>query len=64
MTGAGPTRAGAEDIDSAAVAKLLGHMSTRMVDLVYGHLPDETLAAAVAVLSATGGSVLVAASVG
>ena len=50
-------------VDSAAVAKLLGHTSTRMVDLVYGHLSDDTLAAAVAVLpAATGGSALVAAS--
>ncbi len=49
-------------VDSAAVAKLLGHTSTRMVDLVYGHLSDDTLAAAVAVLPPTSGSVLVAAS--
>src|SRR6266545_2461003 len=49
-------------VDSAAVAKLLGHTSTRMVDLVYGHLSDDTLAAAVAVLPSTCGSVLVAAS--
>jgi integrase len=34
-------------VDSAVVAKLLGHTSTRMVDLVYGHLADDTLAAAV-----------------
>jgi integrase len=32
--------------DSAVVAKLLGHSSTRMVDLVYGRLTEETLAAA------------------
>ncbi len=50
-------------VDSAAVAKLLGHTSTRMVDLVYGHLSDETLAAAVAVLPpASGGSASVAPS--
>ena len=36
--------------DSAAVAKLLGHASTRMVDLVYGHLSDQTLARTVAML--------------
>ena len=40
-------------VDSAAVAKLLGHASTRMVDLVYGHLSDDTLASAVAVLPPT-----------
>ncbi len=39
-------------MDSAAVAKLLGHTSTRMVDLVYGHLSDATLAQAVTVLPA------------
>jgi integrase len=32
--------------DSAVVAKLLGHSSTRMVDLVYGRLTDENLVAA------------------
>jgi integrase len=34
-------------VDSAAVAKLLGHTSSRMVDLVYGHLTDATRRAAV-----------------
>lgn len=33
--------------DSAVVARLLGHTSTKMVDLVYGRLSAETLAAAV-----------------
>lgn len=33
--------------DSAVVARLLGHTSTKMVDLVYGRLSPETLAAAV-----------------
>ena len=37
-------------VDSAVVARLLGHSSTRMVDLVYGHLDDPTLAAATALL--------------
>jgi integrase len=37
-------------VDSAAVAKLLGHTSTRMVDLVYGQLASETLASAVELL--------------
>ena len=32
--------------DSAVVAKLLGHSSTRMMDLVYGLLADENLVAA------------------
>ncbi|ACL63378.1 integrase family protein [Anaeromyxobacter dehalogenans 2CP-1] len=36
--------------DSAVVAKLLGHASTRMVDLVYGRLNDENLRRAVAKL--------------
>jgi len=27
-------------VDSMVVAKLLGHTSTRMVELVYGHLND------------------------
>jgi integrase len=39
-----------EGVDSAVVAKLLGHTSTRMVDLVYGQLANETLAKAVATL--------------
>lgn len=34
--------------DSAVVARLLGHTSTKMVDLVYGRLSAETLAEAVA----------------
>lgn len=33
--------------DSAVVARLLGHTSTKMVDLVYGKLSEETLAEAV-----------------
>lgn len=33
--------------DSAVVARLLGHTSTKMVDLVYGRLSEDTLAAAV-----------------
>lgn len=33
-------------VDSAAVAKLLGHTTTRMVDLVYGRLHDEVLVSA------------------
>lgn len=33
--------------DSAVVARLLGHTTTKMVDLVYGRLSPETLAAAV-----------------
>lgn len=41
-------------VDSAVVAKLLGHTSTRMVDLVYGHLADETLERAVSLLPSTG----------
>jgi len=31
-------------LDSAVIARLMGHSSTRMVDLVYGKLDDETLA--------------------
>ncbi len=38
-------------VDSAVVAKLLGHSSTKMVDLVYGRLDFDTLAGAVALLS-------------
>src|SRR5262245_44949266 len=34
-------------VDSAYVARLLGHSSTKMVDLVYGRLSPETLAATV-----------------
>ncbi len=36
--------------DSAVVAQLLGHSSTRMVDLVYGKLHSSTLAQAVTAL--------------
>ena len=32
-----------EDVPLQQVAKLMGHKSTRMVDLVYGHLTNETL---------------------
>ncbi len=35
------------DVDSAAVAQLMGHSSTRMVDLVYGKLDGATLARAI-----------------
>ncbi len=34
-------------VDSMTVARMLGHKSTRMVDLVYGHLDEATLAAAI-----------------
>ncbi|MEO9196776.1 MAG: site-specific integrase [Polyangia bacterium] len=37
-------------VDSAVVAKLLGHTSTRMVDLVYGKLDEATLLRAVSSL--------------
>jgi len=37
-------------VDSAIVARLLGHGSTKMVDLVYGRLDLDTLAGAVALL--------------
>lgn len=37
-------------MDSAVVAKLLGHTSTRMVDLVYGRLAGENLVTAVTTL--------------
>lgn len=37
-------------IDSKAVASLLGHTSSRMVDLVYGHLNDESKVRAIAAL--------------
>ena len=33
-------------LDSAVLARLMGHSSTRMVDLVYGKLDDDTLATA------------------
>jgi integrase len=36
-----------DGVDSAIVARLLGHGSTKMVDLVYGQLDDETLSRAV-----------------
>jgi integrase len=39
-----------QGVDSKAVAELLGHSSTRMVDLVYGHLNRDTLKRAVAAL--------------
>lgn len=39
-------------VDSKAVADLLGHTTTRMVDLVYGHLDDAAYRRAVAVLPA------------
>ena len=55
-TGRRSANAQATGVDSAAVAKLLGHTSTRMVDLVYGHLPGDTLAAAVAVQPPTSNS--------
>jgi len=37
-------------LDSAVIARLMGHSSTRMVDLVYGKLDDETLADAMGAL--------------
>jgi len=39
-------------VDSMAVARLLGHTSSRMVETVYGHLSDTVLAGAVALLPA------------
>ena len=39
-----------QGVDSMAVARLLGHKSTRMVELVYGHLDDEDLRRAIAKL--------------
>ena len=39
-------------VDSMVVAKLLGHTTSRMVELVYGHLNDATTQAAVAQLPA------------
>jgi hypothetical protein len=34
-------------VDSMVVAKLLGHTTSRMVELVYGHLNDATTRAAI-----------------
>jgi len=34
-------------VDSMAVAKMLGHTSSRMVEMVYGHLNDATMQAAI-----------------
>jgi integrase len=42
-----------EGVPLKTISRLLGHKSTRMVDLVYGRLADETLAAAVARLPVT-----------
>jgi integrase len=39
-----------DGVDSAVVARLLGHGSTKMVDLVYGRLDEETLRRAVMTL--------------
>ena len=39
-------------VDSKVVADLLGHTSTRMVDLVYGHLDDATFISATELLPA------------
>lgn len=39
-----------QGVDSFQVAKLLGHTSSKMVELVYGRLADETFVAAVATL--------------
>lgn len=39
-------------MDSKVVADLLGHTTTRMVDLVYGHLDDATFINATALLPA------------
>ena len=41
------------ECDSMAVAKLLGHTSSRMVELVYGHLNQRSLEQAVARLPIT-----------
>ncbi len=48
-------------VDSMVVARLLGHTTSRMVELVYGHLDDRTTAAAVSTLPAVPGSKWVAA---
>ena len=39
-----------QGVDSFQVAKLLGHTSSKMVELVYGRLADETFVAAIAAL--------------
>ena len=39
-------------VDSMVVAKLLGHTTSRMVELVYGHLNDATTSAAITKLPA------------
>src|SRR5690606_9130767 len=39
-----------EGVDSMTVAHLMGHSSTRMVELVYGRLSDETYQDAVAAM--------------
>ena len=41
-------------VDSMIVAKLLGHTTSRMVELVYGHLNDAALQAAMAQLPTFG----------
>jgi len=41
-------------VDSMVVAKLLGHTTSRMVELVYGHLNDAVMQAAVAQLPTFG----------
>jgi integrase len=42
-------------VDSMTVARLMGHTTSRMVELVYGHLTADTLKGAVALLSGSGG---------
>ena len=44
-------------VDSAVVARLLGHSSTKMVDLVYGRLDMATLAGAMSVLCRAPGEI-------
>lgn len=39
-------------VDSMVVAKLLGHTTSRMVEMVYGHLNDATTSAAITKLPA------------
>jgi hypothetical protein len=41
-----------QGVDSMTVAKLLGHTSSRMVELVYGHLDSDTYKRAIALLPA------------